>query len=101
MQHPAPVAARHVIGHFLPHVVAGALEQALPERVMAEGSANIWGIQVTGKDARPLGPSVYIVLHLRRHRARGRLKDGLSATAFPSGVLGTPVEVIEIARRRC
>ena len=49
-RHPAPVAARHVIGHFLPHAVAGALKQALPERVMAEGSANIWGIQVAGKD---------------------------------------------------
>ena len=50
VRHPAAVAARHVIGHFLPHVVAGALGQALPERVMAEGSANIWGIQVSGKD---------------------------------------------------
>jgi N-methylhydantoinase B len=48
-RHPAPVAARHVVGHFLPHVVPGALKQALPERVMAEGSANIWGIQVAGK----------------------------------------------------
>jgi hypothetical protein len=36
-------------GPLLPHVVAGALKQALPERVMAEGSANIWGIQVAGK----------------------------------------------------
>src|SRR5207244_4287989 len=32
VRHPAPVAARHVIGHFLPHVIAGALGQALPER---------------------------------------------------------------------
>src|SRR3989475_13338120 len=46
---PAAVAARHVIGHFLPHVIAGALGQALPARVMAEGSANIWGIQVAGR----------------------------------------------------
>ncbi|PYM70728.1 MAG: hypothetical protein DME10_18730, partial [Candidatus Rokuibacteriota bacterium] len=44
VQHPAPVAARHVVGHFLPHVVAGALKQALPDHVMAEGSANIWGM---------------------------------------------------------
>src|SRR6266850_7526547 len=36
VQHPAPVAARHIIGHFLPHVVAGALKEAVPERVMAE-----------------------------------------------------------------
>ena len=52
VRHPAPVAARHVVGHFLPHAVAGALKQALPDRVMAEGSANIWGIQLSGKDTR-------------------------------------------------
>jgi len=50
VQRPASVAARHIVGHFLPHVIAGALGQALPDRVMAEGSANIWGIQVSGKD---------------------------------------------------
>lgn len=90
---PAPVAARHVIGHFLPHVIAGALGQALPERVMAEGSANIWGVQVSGKD--PDGrPFTHIFFSSGGTGARA-VKDGLAATAFPSGVLGTPVEVIE------
>jgi N-methylhydantoinase B len=90
---PAPVAARHIIGHFLPHVIAGALGQALPERVMAEGSANIWGVQVSGKelDGRPFS---HIFFSSGGTGARA-VKDGLSATAFPSGVLGTPVEVIE------
>ncbi len=92
-RHPAPVAARHVIGHFLPHVVAGALKQALPERVMAEGSANIWGIQVAGKDVESR-PFTYVFFTSGGTGARA-VKDGLSATAFPSGVLGTPVEVIE------
>jgi N-methylhydantoinase B len=60
---------------------------------MAEGSANIWGIQVAGKD---LGgkPFTYIFFTSGGTGARAG-KDGLSATAFPSGVLGTPVEVIE------
>jgi N-methylhydantoinase B len=90
---PAPVAARHVVGHFLPHVIAGALRQALPERVMAEGSANIWGVQVAGKDeARK--PFTYIFFSSGGTGARPH-KDGLSATAFPSGVLGTPAEVVE------
>jgi N-methylhydantoinase B len=92
-QHPAPVAARHVVGHFLPHVVAGALKQALPDRVMAEGSANIWGIQLSGKD-RARQPFVYTFFASGGTGARPT-KDGLSATAFPSGVLGTPVEVVE------
>jgi N-methylhydantoinase B len=92
-RHPAPVAARHVIGHFLPHVVAGALKQAMPERVMAEGSANIWGIQVAGKDVGRK-PFTYIFFTSGGTGARAS-KDGLSTTAFPSGVLGTPAEVIE------
>ena len=92
-RHPAPVAARHIVGHFLPHVVAGALKQALPDRVMAEGSANIWGIQVSGKDLERK-PFTYIFFTSGGTGARAT-KDGLSATAFPSGVLGTPAEVIE------
>jgi N-methylhydantoinase B len=93
VKRPASVAARHVVGHFLPHVIAGALGQALPDRVMAEGSANIWGIQVSGKglDGEPFS---YIFFASGGTGARAT-KDGLSATAFPSGVLGTPVEVIE------
>ena len=90
---PMPVAARHVIGHFLPHVLAGALGQAVPDRVMAEGSANIWGLNVAGQ--QPDGsPFVYFWVCSGGTGARAT-KDGLSATAFPSGVLGTPVEVIE------
>jgi N-methylhydantoinase B len=93
VKRPWPVAARHVIGHFLPHVLAGALGQAVPDRVMAEGSANIWGINVTGQDGRG-EPFVYFWVSSGGTGARA-IKDGLSATAFPSGVLGTPVEVTE------
>src|SRR4051794_19725625 len=39
---PAPVAARHILGHFLPGVVFGALAEVIPDRVLAEGAANIW-----------------------------------------------------------
>jgi N-methylhydantoinase B len=61
--------------------------------VMAEGSANIWGIQVAGKDL-DRKPFTYIFFTSGGTGARAS-KDGLSATAFPSGVLGTPAEVIE------
>ena len=60
---------------------------------MAEGSANIWGIQLSGKD-RTKQPFVYTFFGSGGTGARPT-KDGLSATAFPSGVLGTPVEVVE------
>ncbi|MXY76294.1 MAG: hydantoinase B/oxoprolinase family protein, partial [Acidimicrobiia bacterium] len=39
---PAAVASRHIIGHFLPGVVFGALAEALPDRLMAPGSDPIW-----------------------------------------------------------
>jgi N-methylhydantoinase B len=90
---PAAVAARHVIGHFLPHVIAGALGQAVPDRVMAEGSANIWGIQVAGRDLD--GRAFTHVFFSSGGTGARAVKDGLNATAFPSGVLGTPVEVLE------
>jgi len=104
VRRPAAVAARHIIGHFLPHAIAGALGQALPARVMAEGSANIWGIQVAGKDEHG-APFTYVFFSSGGTGARAT-KDGLSATAFPSGVLGTPVEVIEslvplVVERKC
>jgi N-methylhydantoinase B len=60
---------------------------------MAEGSANIWGIQVAGKDEADR-PFTYVFFTSGGTGARPT-KDGLNATAFPSGVLGTPVEVIE------
>jgi N-methylhydantoinase B len=93
VRRPAAVAARHVIGHFLPHVIAGALGQALPERVMAEGSANIWGVQLSGTDLTG-APFTHVFFSSGGTGARAT-RDGLSATAFPSGVLGTPVEVLE------
>jgi len=71
---------------------------------MAEGSANIWGIQVAGTDERG-APFTYVFFSSGGTGARAT-KDGLSATAFPSGVLGTPVEVIEslaplVVERKC
>src|SRR5260370_8175158 len=60
---------------------------------MAEGSANIWGLQLTGQDD-DRSPWVYTSSSRGGTGARPA-QDGLSATAFPSGVLGTPVEVVE------
>lgn len=48
---PAPVSVRHVIGHMVPDVVLGALAQALPNQIQAEGTAALWNIQIS---ARPV-----------------------------------------------
>jgi N-methylhydantoinase B len=91
--HPAPVGARHIIGHFLPELVHGALAPAIPDKVLAEGAANLWNTQITGE--RESGePFTYVFFSGGGMGARPN-KDGLSATAFPSGIRGVPAEVIE------
>ena len=92
-QKPAPVAARHILGHFLPGVIFGALAEVLPNRVIAEGAANIWNLQFTGHNLAG-DPFTYVWFSCGGTGARPT-KDGLSATAFPSGIAGVPVEVIE------
>jgi N-methylhydantoinase B len=90
---PAPVAARHILGHFLPGVVFGALAEVIPGRVLAEGAANIWNLQFTGYDLDN-NPFTYVWFSCGGTGARPT-KDGLHATAFPSGIAGVPAEVIE------
>lgn len=100
---PAPVAGRHVIGHFLPGIVFGALAPVLPGKVIAEGAANIWATQLTGAHANG-EPWTYVWFSCGGTGARPT-SDGIHTTAFPSGVMGVPVEVIEsvaplLVRRR-
>ena len=92
-QHPAPVGGRHIIGHFLPGLVHGALAQVVPERVLAQGADGLWNTQITGQktDGEPF---TYVFFSGGGMGARPE-SDGLSATAFPSGIRGVPAEVIE------
>lgn len=91
---PAPVAGRHAIGHFLPGIIFGALAGVLPNRVMAEGAANIWATQITGRKPEGGAPWTYVWFSCGGTGARPT-SDGLHTTAFPSGVMGVHVETIE------
>ena len=98
---PAAVAARHAIGQMLPDVVLGCLEQALePGSVPAEGASCLWnpvllgGPGLTGAYPYRAEPFVANPFHTGGTGARPG-KDGLSATAFPSGVRSTPIEITE------
>ena len=90
---PRPVAARHVIGQMLPDVVFGALRHAIPERVPAEGTSCLWNITLRG-EGEDGAVFATTVTSNGGTGARPAL-DGLSATAYPSGVRGTPVEIAE------
>ncbi|MFI1581522.1 hydantoinase B/oxoprolinase family protein [Embleya sp. NPDC020630] len=91
---PAPCTARHVVGMFLPMPLLNAMSQALPEAVMAEGSAAVWTMQVSGHDAegRPFITAMFTYAGGVGARAG---KPGLSTTSYPTGVSAVPLEVVE------
>ncbi len=101
-KHPAPVAIRHVLGQFLPDVVFGALHKMLPDTVPAEGSSALWIIQLGASPIEGAMPaageisrnSQILMFNSGGAGARPR-HDGLSATAFPSGVHTMSSEVTE------
>ena len=100
--HPAPVALRHIIGHFVPDVVYDALDRLLPDLVPAEGAGCLCNFQVSLRprtDAlAPAGARRSEVLTFNSGGAGARPGlDGLNATAFPSGVMTMPVEATEHA----
>jgi N-methylhydantoinase B len=91
--HPAPVGARHITGHFLPGLIHGALAPAIPDKVLAQGSDSLWNTQISGQQEGG-EPFTYVFFSSGGVGASSR-NDGLSATAFPSGIRGVPAEVIE------
>ncbi len=98
---PAAVNVRHVTGQMLPDVVLGCLEQALPGCAPAEGSSSLWNPMLSGgrgivgeADYGGATPFSVTIFHSGGAGARPS-GDGLSATAFPSGVRNTPVEITE------
>jgi N-methylhydantoinase B len=97
---PAPVALRHVIGHMVPDTVYDALDKLLPEMVPAEGAGCLCNFQLSLRprsdapapaDARR---AEVLTFNSGGSGARPGL-DGMSATAFPSGVMTMPVEATE------
>lgn len=100
--HPAPVALRHIVGHFVPDTVYAALDQILPNLVPAEGAGCLCNFQVSLRprtDAQaPKGTRRAEVLTFNSGGSGARPEhDGLNATAFPSGVMTMPVEATEHA----
>ena len=94
---PAPVSVRHVLGHLIPDVVFGALHQAMPATVPAEGSSALWNVQISGRPCDPDSglPSAEVLTFNSGGTGARPNFDGLSATAFPSGVSTMSVEATE------
>jgi len=95
--YPAAVCARHITGQMLPDVVFGCLAQVVPERVPAEGASCLWNMTFRGRTDRGSNASTVFAITAVTNGGVGARPalDGLSATAYPSGVRGTPVEINE------
>ena len=96
-QRPAPVSVRHVLGHFVPDLVLGALQEITDMDVPAEGAGSLWNLHIS---VRPLpgnkdGESAEILMFNSGGTGARAGLDGLSSTAFPSGVHTMPIEAME------
>jgi len=92
-RYPAPVACRAINGLLGAMCVIGAFAEALPGRVMAEGAVILFNLVFRGEGRTG---KLFNVNFMNAGGTGARAtRDGLSATAFPSSIRGTPVEVIE------
>lgn len=100
-KHPAPVAVRHVLGHFVPDAVLGAVHKMLPGKIPAEGAGALWNLHLSARplsgDAAPEGGGQRAEVLLFNSGGGGARPavDGLSATAFPSGIHTMSIEATE------
>ena len=100
--HPAPVALRHIVGHFVPDAVF--------RRIGSDPASTV--VPPKGQDACAIFKSRCARARIARPYGCGRVRgadvqlwrlwcaaqlDGLNATAFPSGVMTMPVEATEHA----
>lgn len=93
---PAPVSLRHIIGHLVPDLVLGALAKVLPDQILAEGAGALWNIHMSFRPvAGGEGRRAEVLMFNSGGMGARPTLDGLSATAFPSGVMTMPVEATE------
>ena len=92
-QPPAPVAMRHTLGQMTPDLVYGCLAQAIPDRIPAEGASAMYDLPIR----HAAGAEHHFAVEFVHNGGTGArpTQDGLSATAFPSGVWGTQIEMAE------
>lgn len=95
-KYPSPVAARHVVGMYVPFPILKGLAQIVPDRVVAEGSGAVWTMQIHGRDAQGQAFTSSMFNYSGGMGARAT-KPGLPAICYPTGVSAVPVEVLEAA----
>lgn len=96
-QRPAPVAMRHSIGQMTPDLVFGCLAQAAPDKTPAEGSSCMYDLPLRHAAGAAQNGWREFAVELVHNGGTGAHpdSDGLSATAYPSGVFGSQTEITE------
>lgn len=90
---PAPVASRHLVGHFLPSLLFEALRDAVETSLPAASADALW-MTVWRGGVDEENPFTSTVFGAGGSGARPT-KDGLTTTGFPTGVRSAPTEVLE------
>jgi N-methylhydantoinase B len=92
---PAPVGLRHICGQLLQAAIFSALQDVLPDQVIAESGSPSAIAVISGKTREGEGFVVYLYLS-GGMGARPR-RDGLSTVNFPATVTNVPCEIAEQA----
>ena len=92
-QFPAAVVARSSTGHYLPSLIYAALQNVIPDRVMAPTGSPLWVFTITG--LRADGSTFANVLFYNGGMGATSAKDGENAMSYPSNISSTPVEICE------
>lgn len=91
---PAAVASRHLVGHFLPSAIFGALAHVIPDRIVAGSADPIW-MSIWRATWPDTSRTSNLTLFMLGGMGARPTRDGLNTTGFPSGVGGVPTEVAE------
>jgi N-methylhydantoinase B len=91
---PAPVASRHLVGHFLPSLLFEALRPAVGKGLPAASADALWMTVWRGAGQHEERPFTLTAFGAGGSGGRPS-KDGLTTTGFPTGVRAAPTEVIE------
>lgn len=89
---PAATANRVSVGHFVPSVVMGALAQAVPERVIAQGAGLVWSLVASG---RKRDEAFTYPLLITGGQGASATRNGMDCVSYPANPLNLPVEVVE------
>jgi N-methylhydantoinase B len=92
---PAPVASRHVVGHFVPGLVTAALAPVLGGRAPARGADPIWISVWSSPPETPARDAYSLTLFQAGGMGAWHGRDGRSATGYPSAVAYVPTEILE------